>query len=201
MSSSKNAIIVGGSLGGLFAGIVLKRLGYKVTIFERSPTPLLHDQGAGIVAGGDTLEFLTRFDKTKREIAVTSSVRHYLNKKGEEIRREEWPQKMTRYQNLTSRVDRSWDLLYHVLRANFDGVSSDYVRAPEDTGEARYEYGCTVTAIKEDENSAEMIVTYQDREKHERIAKTSRVFAADGPSSTIRQLLLPQIRRNYAGYV
>lgn len=61
------------------------------------------DQEASNVAGGDTLEFLTRFDKTKREIAVTSPFRYYLNKKGEEIRREEWPQNMTRYQNLTSR--------------------------------------------------------------------------------------------------
>src|SRR5947207_15525352 len=96
MSSSKNTIIVGGSLGDLFTGIVLKRLGHRVTIFERSPTPLRHDQGAGIVAGGDTLEFLNRFDKTKREVSVACPVRHYLNKKGEEIRREEWEQKMTK---------------------------------------------------------------------------------------------------------
>lgn len=78
-------------------GIVLKRLGHKVTIFERSPTPLLQDQGAGIVAGGDTVSFLNHFDKTKRDVAVISPVRHYLNKKGEEIHREEWTQKMTRY--------------------------------------------------------------------------------------------------------
>jgi 2-polyprenyl-6-methoxyphenol hydroxylase-like FAD-dependent oxidoreductase len=94
--SSKNAIVVGGSLGGLMTGIVLKRLGHKVTIFERSPTPLLQDQGAGIVAGGDTLEFFKRFDKTHRDIAVVSPVRHYLNKNGDEIKREDWEQKMTR---------------------------------------------------------------------------------------------------------
>ena len=87
-----------------------------------------------------------------------------------------------------------------MLRANFDGVSSDYVQAPEDTGVAKYEYGCTVTGIKEDENTPDMIVTYQDREKNEQTARTSRVFAADGPSSTIRRLLLPQIQRTYAGY-
>ena len=96
MSSSKNAIVVGGSLGGLLAGIVLKRLGYEVTIFERSPIPLLQDQGAGIVAGGDTLNYLKQFDLTHREVAVRSPIRHYLNRKGDEIRREEWEQKMTR---------------------------------------------------------------------------------------------------------
>jgi 2-polyprenyl-6-methoxyphenol hydroxylase-like FAD-dependent oxidoreductase len=97
MSTSKNAVIVGGSLGGLLTGVVLKRLGHKVTIFERSPTPLLQDQGAGIVAGGDTLHYLKQFDRIQKDVAVISPVRHYLNIKGEEINREEWEQKMTRY--------------------------------------------------------------------------------------------------------
>jgi len=96
MSTSKTAIVVGGSLGGLLTGIVLKRLGHRVTILERSPTPLLQDQGAGIVAGGDTLNFLKQFDKSRREVAVVSPVRHYLNQRGEETQREEWEQKMTR---------------------------------------------------------------------------------------------------------
>jgi 2-polyprenyl-6-methoxyphenol hydroxylase-like FAD-dependent oxidoreductase len=98
MSSPKNAIIIGGSLGGLLTGVALKRLGHRVTIFERSPTPLLQDQGAGIVAGGDTLNFLKQFDRIQKDVAVISPVRHYLNIKGEEIRREEWEQKMTRYE-------------------------------------------------------------------------------------------------------
>lgn len=84
------SIVVGGSLGGLLTGIALKRLGHEVTILERSPTPLLQDQGAGIVAGGDTLEFLKEFDKATKEVAVVSPVRHYLNQRGEEIDRKEW---------------------------------------------------------------------------------------------------------------
>jgi hypothetical protein len=62
--------------------------------------PLLHDQRVGIVAGGDTLHFLTQFDKTHRDIAVVSPGRHYLNRQGDEIRREECEQKMTRFSNL-----------------------------------------------------------------------------------------------------
>jgi 2-polyprenyl-6-methoxyphenol hydroxylase-like FAD-dependent oxidoreductase len=87
-----------------------------------------------------------------------------------------------------------------VLRANFDGVSSEYVKAPEEAGQAKYEYGCTVTSVKEDENG-EMVVTYNDRNKKERTERTDRVFAADGPSSTIRHILLPRVERTYAGYV
>ena len=95
----------------------------------------------------------------------------------------------------------SWDLLYYVLRANFDGVSSDYVKAPEAAGQAKYEYGCSVTSVKEDEDGREMVVTYNDRDKKERTERTDRVFAADGPSSTIRSILLPHVQRTYAGYV
>jgi len=99
-ASMSRSIVVGGSLGGLLTGIALKRLGHTVTILERSPTPLLQDQGAGIVAGGNTLEFLNKFDKSGRDVAVVSPVRHYLNQKGEEIDRKDWEQKMTRSQSL-----------------------------------------------------------------------------------------------------
>ena len=88
-----------------------------------------------------------------------------------------------------------------MLRANFDGVSSEYVKAPEGAGKAKYEYGCSVTSVKEDENGKEMVVTYNDRDKKERTERTDRVFAADGPSSTIRNILLPHVQRRYAGYV
>jgi len=191
MSSSKTAIVVGGSLGGLFTGIVLKRLGHRVTIFERSSTPILQDQGAGIVAGGDVLQFLQQFDKTRREVAVVSRVRHHLNKDGKEYDRHEWEQKMT-----------SWDLLYHVLRANFDGVESKYVTPPkDDEGDVKYEYGTAVNGIELDEETGEMVVSYKDRNKQECEARAARVFAADGPSSAIRQILLPEDKRIYAGYV
>jgi len=91
--------------------------------------------------------------------------------------------------------------MYYVLRANFDGISSDYVEAPEEAGQAKYDYGCTVISVKEDEGSREMVVTYNDREKKEQTVKVERVFAADGPSSTIRHILLPHVERKYAGYV
>jgi len=45
---AKKVVIVGGSLGGLFTGIVFLRLGYTVTILERTLASSLQDQGAGI---------------------------------------------------------------------------------------------------------------------------------------------------------
>jgi hypothetical protein len=47
-------------------------LGQSVTIFERSPTPFLPDQGAGIVAGTEARIYLARHDRKERECTVSS---------------------------------------------------------------------------------------------------------------------------------
>ena len=96
--------------------IALRRQGHSVRIFERSPTQLLHE-GSGIVAGGDTQEFLRKYDRTKTPASVPSTLRLYLDRHGEITHREKMTQQMT-----------SWDLLYHVCRANFDGLESEYVK-------------------------------------------------------------------------
>ena len=53
----KRATVVGGSLTGLAAGILLRKIGWEVDIFERSPQSL-SDRGAGIVMQQETLELL-----------------------------------------------------------------------------------------------------------------------------------------------
>ncbi|KAI9792469.1 MAG: hypothetical protein M1833_001082 [Piccolia ochrophora] len=186
-----NVIVVGGSLGGLFTGIVLKRLGHRVRIFERNPTPLLQHQGAGIVAGGEAQAFFDSFDATRSQIAVPSHLRHYFDKKGQVIHEEHKLQRMT-----------SWDLLYYVLRANFDRVQSDYCTVPDATegeGDALYEYGHTVTDVREVDNHVE--VDFHTKAGQKSRARADMVIAADGPGSTIRKILNPGVKRDYAGYV
>lgn len=94
-SSFLNRAQVGGSLGGLATGLALKSLGHDTTILERNPTPLLQDQGAGIVAGGDTLRFLKTYIRCDRPMAVRSHKRLYLDKRGNVIHTEEMEQNMT----------------------------------------------------------------------------------------------------------
>ncbi len=49
----KRATVIGGSLTGLAAGILLRRIGWEVNIFERS-SQTLSDRGAGIVLQQET---------------------------------------------------------------------------------------------------------------------------------------------------
>jgi 2-polyprenyl-6-methoxyphenol hydroxylase-like FAD-dependent oxidoreductase len=181
--------------------IALRRLGHTVTIFERSTSPLLHDQGAGIVAGGETQQFMQLFDKWNRDVAVTSKQRLYLNRAGEIMDMEDRPQRMA-----------SWDLLYYVCRANFDDLESGYVDHEsvvnvEGEGKTKYCHGRAVTDVSLDPDQDNKVkVTYHDRLSTEttglRTTYADLVIIADGPSSSLRHKLVPNAPfRTYTGYV
>lgn len=182
---------IGGGLGGLAAGIALKSIGHNVTILERNPTPLLQNQGAGIVAGGDTLAFFNKYDRSKRDFACPSQKRMYLNKAGEVIHEVEMKQAMT-----------SWDLAYYLMRANFDGAESDYCKIPEPVktdGKVAYRYGCTFKDVTEVKRGP--IKVHFDKHDGGSEAKTADLLvAADGPSSSVRKLFCPEVERTSTGY-
>lgn len=165
---------------------------------ERTNQFLLENQGAGIVAGGDTIGFFERYDRTGKQVAVPSYKRLYLNQEGDVIHEEVNRQNMT-----------SWDLAYYLLRANYDRVESSYLddgKLPEvkpSDGKVNYRYGCTVTSIV-DEGSRVRVHFKQKQDDGSEIEEsltTKLLVAADGPSSTIRAILEPGIDRKYAGYV
>ena len=198
IDNPEDIVIVGGSLGGLFAGVALKTHGYNTTILERTNQFLLDNQGAGIVAGGDTIKFFEKYDRSGKPVAVPSYKRLYLNQQGDVIHEEVNRQNMT-----------SWDLSYYLLRANYDRVESSYLQGaklPEERpmdGTVNYRYGCTVTDIV-DKGSyvrVEFKVKREDGTETEESLSTRLVIAADGPSSTIRGIIEPSIERKYAGYV
>ncbi|KAK1750126.1 hypothetical protein QBC47DRAFT_407354 [Echria macrotheca] len=186
--------IVGGSLGGLATGIALKALGHDVTILERNPTPLLHDQGAGIVAGGDSLAFLKRYNRCKRPVAVESKRRQYLDREGNVVHTVDMVQNMS-----------SWDLTYHILRANYDGTPSPYCEVPSPDphhGKATHHHDRTVTSVGLSADKSRVLVHWKSTSTPSLTGtlEADRVVGADGPSSTIRSLFHPEVQRTYAGY-
>src|SRR6266446_6346451 len=111
MSADKSkacALVIGGSLGGLCAGVCLRAAGWHVSIFERSPM-VMDDRGAGIVLQSETLNLLEGLKlATCSEIAVESRVRQYLNKAGGVFDSGPSRQFMT-----------SWSALFNSLRRGF----------------------------------------------------------------------------------
>lgn len=181
---------MGGSLGGLSAGLALKDLGHDVTILERNTSPVLHHQGAGIVAGGDTLEFFNRYVRCDRPIAVSSHKRQYLGKDGQVIHTEEMVQNTT-----------SWDLAYSLLRANFDYTDDDYCETPSPLpheGKAVHLHDRKVTSLEPE--GRQVRVSWETSKGDSGALTADFVIGADGPSSTIRKILQPDVERTYAGY-
>ncbi|KAI1174460.1 hypothetical protein F4777DRAFT_381202 [Nemania sp. FL0916] len=194
-------VIVGGSLGGLATGMALKALGHDTTILERNPQPLLQDQGAGIVAGGDMLDFFARYNRCDRPLSVSSHARQYLDRAGRVVHKEEMVQNMT-----------SWDLTYYLMRANYDGIKSPYCEVPkpvEGHGRAVHVHDRNVTNIKEEENEegeggkgekGGVRVFWKSSQGESGSILADIIIGADGPSSTIRRLVQPGVERTYTGY-
>ena len=174
-------------------GIVLKRLGHNVRILERSPSNLLESQGAGVSAMEKVQEFLSKHDLSKQPNFVPSEQVQFVDRAANISKVWKVPLSMT-----------SWDTLYYRLRANFDGLSSEYVPqtgelATEKEGKAVYEHGTTVTALQEDKDV--VTITFNQANGEIGSLQADLVIAADGPGSDIRKLRYPGRHRNYAGYV
>jgi 2-polyprenyl-6-methoxyphenol hydroxylase-like FAD-dependent oxidoreductase len=104
----RTAIVVGGSIGGLLAGLLLSRDGWAVDIFERVDVELT-GRGAGIVTHPDLFKVLRAADVTiGQDFGVAVKSRRVFDRAGACIAELDYPQVLT-----------SWDQLFHELRSRF----------------------------------------------------------------------------------
>jgi 2-polyprenyl-6-methoxyphenol hydroxylase-like FAD-dependent oxidoreductase len=104
------AVVAGGSIGGLCAGVALRHSGADVEIFERHPGAM-ETRGAGIVVQHELTEILRRYGAPS--LPTTScSRRRYLDPQGGNGRTQDMPQQFT-----------SWESIYLTLRAAFPNES------------------------------------------------------------------------------
>jgi 2-polyprenyl-6-methoxyphenol hydroxylase-like FAD-dependent oxidoreductase len=209
----KEVVVVGGSLGGLFAGIVFTRLGCNVSILERTPEEILVDQGAGIsvapiyppiikalMEGGlpsaPIVEFFAKYDRTGTP---------YMDLKGDGLRyfkRDGTVKTDIKVPLLLASC--SWSLLYNMLRANFDGkYEAGYVKSPKvefGDGRATYYSGVRVIGIH-DIGGEKVQVEYRGDDGKTKSLDANMVIGADGQNSFLQQLFQPEVERKYAGYV
>jgi len=77
-----NIIIIGGSIGGLCAGIALQEKGHQINIYERSPGDM-KDRGAGLVIQPDLMDYLIEKGIAPREVfGVPATQRQVLDDNG-----------------------------------------------------------------------------------------------------------------------
>jgi 2-polyprenyl-6-methoxyphenol hydroxylase-like FAD-dependent oxidoreductase len=120
----RRALVIGGSLGGLFAANLLLRAGWEVHIYERVAEELA-GRGAGIVAHPELFTALARSGVAQAEVVgINVPGRFVLDRKGALVCEMPLPQVFT-----------SWGRLYRLLKDAFP---------PE-----RYHSGSTLVALKQ----------------------------------------------------
>lgn len=102
---TRRAIVVGGSLAGLFTATALRSTGWDVTVFEQSPNAL-DSRGGGIVLQPDVVAaFRFAGIVTPEPLGVASGERVYLDRHGGVLEQFHMPQMQT-----------SWNLIYTALK-------------------------------------------------------------------------------------
>ena len=100
----------------------------------------------------------------------------------------------------------SWDILFWRLRANFDGVRSEYCSEPPaglwENVQGVYEEGRRVFDLV-DRGGVVEVCSEDVKTGETRKVYADLVIGADGPSSVVREVCLPGavVKRRYAGYV
>src|SRR5918911_2159828 len=75
------AVIIGGSMSGLFAAAFLRGMGWNVDVFERSPVELV-GRGAGITTHPELLDALEASGAGTRDLGVEVEKRLVIDRRG-----------------------------------------------------------------------------------------------------------------------
>ncbi|KAI1425155.1 hypothetical protein F5Y12DRAFT_784921 [Xylaria sp. FL1777] len=189
-------VIIGGSLAGLMCGIALKHAGHSVEIIEREGN-VRQSHMAGVCLGLDAQEYLSRHDRLSQLFTHRSNRLQTLNS----------GQPLKIFVNIIRDIT-SWDVYYFRLRACFDGYASSYYPSPpppEETDGAA-SYSCykevvDIVRVSDDAGGGVTLKVADCETKQLFDIHADLVIGADGPDSFVRSKYLPEIQRQYVGYI
>ena len=167
----RRALIIGGSLGGLFAAHELRSIGWDVDVFERTSDDLA-DRGAGIGTHLPLFEIMQRAGLRLDHRSDGTAPRSYLCLDRDNRLVHELPM---------HRTMTAWSRLYRPLKDHLPPAS--------------YHAGKLLERIETDDNGATAIFADGAR------VTADLLIGADGFRSTVRAQVLPDVKPAYAGYI
>jgi len=172
------AVIVGGGIGGLAAGIALKQTGWDVTVCERSPE--LREVGAGITLWTNAVKVLRKLGVGEAVEAVAAPIQK------SEVR--SWRGKLLVRADLGVLSRKLGAPSIGIHRADLQSKLADAL------GREHIQLGMTCVAYNQDEKGANALFAEGDD------IRGQILVGADGIKSLVRNQLLGPAEPRYAGY-
>jgi len=165
------AIIIGGSLGGLFAANLLREVcGWEVDVYERAADDLAA-RGAGIGTHDEMFSVIRRLGLAVDEsFGIRLKIRRVFDRTG-----------VVAFEQPLERTMSSWVRFYRPLKD----------RLPE----GNYHFGKSLTGIEQD--AAGVTAVFSDGSR----ARGDLLVGCDGFRSTVRSVLMPDLELRYASYI
>lgn len=152
MPSRRRALIIGGSIGGLFAGHMLRSTGWDVVIFERSAGDLA-DRGAGLGISAELVGTMRRIGlRVSRSVAFQVRSSAWLDQDGK-----------IAYESARGANGSAWGIIYLPLKAAFPAE--------------RYRTGMNLVAVEQDHNGVTAIFADGTRERGDLLVAADGVYS------------------------
>ncbi|UXN66641.1 FAD binding domain-containing protein (plasmid) [Phyllobacterium sp. A18/5-2] len=171
MTKTNHAVVIGGSMAGLFTAHLLIRRGWSVNVYERISSELA-GRGAGIVTHPELFEVLDAcgIDSSTAKVGVRVEGRRVFDHQGNMVGERSHPQILT-----------SWGRLYAILK---DALP-----------EGCYHHGLNLQRVSHENGVA---TAHFDNGSH---ADADLLVGADGIFSTVRLQFMPDVMPSYVGYI
>ncbi|RQZ19954.1 hypothetical protein DIE15_03840 [Burkholderia sp. Bp9031] len=139
--SRPRALIIGGSVGGLFTATALRAAGWRVSVFEQSPSEL-DSRGGGIVLQPPIVRaFAFGGVPVPRDTGVDSIDRIYLDASDRIVQHQHMPQTQTAWNVIYTALKRALPVdVVHTGEA-FERLDSDGARVTAHFASGRVEHG------------------------------------------------------------
>src|SRR5581483_446024 len=124
MPRARRAVIIGGSMSGLFAAAFLRQIGWDVDVYERSAVELV-GRGAGITTHPELIAMLEASGAGTKDLGVTVDLRIALDRDGKVIAEKPLTQILTSWDRLQRLLRETIDAAHYHLGWEFEGVEQD----------------------------------------------------------------------------
>jgi 2-polyprenyl-6-methoxyphenol hydroxylase-like FAD-dependent oxidoreductase len=120
----RRAVIIGGSMSGLFSAAFLRQIGWDVDVYERSPVELV-GRGAGITTHPELLEALEASGAGTADLGIEVPKRIALDRQGRVTGERPLRQILTSWDRLQRLLRTTVDPAHYHLGWNFERVDQD----------------------------------------------------------------------------